>query len=38
MNETKELTPEEKNTISHRGNALRAFIPLLREAVNGDNK
>ena len=33
-----ELTPEEKNAISHRGNALRAFIPLLREAVNGDNK
>ena len=33
-----ELTPEEKNAISHRGNALRKFIPLLREAVNGDNK
>ena len=33
-----ELSPAEKNAISHRGNALRAFIPLLREAVNGDNK
>ena len=33
-----ELTSEEKNAISHRGNALRAFIPLLREAVNGNNR
>ncbi len=28
-----ELSPEEKNAISHRGNALRRFIPLLEEAV-----
>ena len=33
-----ELTPEEKNAISHRGNALRKFIPQLEEAVYGDNK
>lgn len=33
-----ELTPEEKNAISHRGNALRKFIPQLEEAVHGDYK
>ena len=31
-----QLTPEEKNAISHRGNALRKFIPLLEEAVKND--
>ena len=31
-----QLTPEEKNAISHRGNALRIFIPLLEEAVKND--
>ncbi len=33
-----ELTAEEKNAISHRGNALRRFIPLLKEALHGDYK
>ena len=33
-----ELTPQEKNAISHRGNALRAFIPLLKEAVDVNNE
>lgn len=28
-----ELTPEEKNVISHRGQALHAFLPLLRAAI-----
>ena len=31
-----QLTPEEKNAISHRGNALRIVIPLLEEAVKND--
>ena len=33
-----ELTPEEKNAISHRGKALREFIKILKEHMNADNK
>ena len=33
-----ELTPDEKNSISHRGKALRKFIPELQEYLNGINK
>lgn len=33
-----ELTPEEKNAISHRGKALREFINVLKEHMNADNK
>ena len=28
-----ELTPEEKNAISHRGKAFRAMVPHLRELL-----
>jgi XTP/dITP diphosphohydrolase len=28
-----ELTPDEKNAISHRGNAFRALVPVLRELL-----
>ena len=30
-----QLTPEEKNAISHRGNALRVFAEKLREHLKG---
>jgi XTP/dITP diphosphohydrolase len=30
---TAEMTPEDKNAISHRGNAFRALAPVLRELV-----
>lgn len=33
-----ELTPEEKNAISHRGKALREFIPKLEEYIHGIDK
>lgn len=33
-----ELTAEEKNSISHRGKALREFIPKLEEYLNGNNE
>lgn len=33
-----ELTPEEKNSISHRGNALRKFSPLLREYLEKEDR
>lgn len=33
-----ELTPEQKNAISHRGKALREFIKILKEHINADNK
>ena len=33
-----ELTAEEKNSISHRGNALRKFVPQLEEYLNGTDK
>lgn len=33
-----QLTSEEKNAISHRGKALRSFIPKLEEYINGINK
>ena len=33
-----ELTPDEKNAISHRGKALRAFAGELKRYYNGDNK
>ncbi len=33
-----ELTPEEKNAISHRGKALREFMIVLKEHINADNK
>lgn len=33
-----ELTPEEKNAISHRGKALREFMIVLKERINADNK
>ena len=33
-----ELTPDEKNAISHRGKALRAFAEELKRYYNGDNK
>ena len=33
-----ELTADEKNAISHRGNALRKFIPLLEDYLNGTDK
>lgn len=32
---TAEMPPEEKNAISHRGNAFRALAPLIRELVPG---
>jgi XTP/dITP diphosphohydrolase len=28
-----ELTPEEKNAISHRGKAFRALVPVIRELL-----
>ena len=28
-----EMTPEQKNAISHRGKALRALMPAIRELV-----
>ena len=31
-----QLTPEEKNAISHRGNALRAFAAELREYLTNN--
>ena len=33
-----ELTHEEKNSISHRGNALRKFAPLLREYLEKEDR
>lgn len=33
-----ELTPEEKNSISHRGNAMRLFEPKLREYLESERK
>ena len=33
-----ELTEDEKNAISHRGKALRAFAEELKRYYNGDNK
>ena len=33
-----ELTPEEKNAISHRGKALRSFLPQLEEYIHGIDK
>ena len=33
-----ELTPDEKNAISHRGKALRAFAEELKRYYNGNNK
>ena len=33
-----ELTAEQKNAISHRGNALRKFRPLLEEYIHGTDK
>ena len=30
-----ELTPEEKNAISHRGEAFRALAPLIAEVLRG---
>jgi XTP/dITP diphosphohydrolase len=30
---TSEMSPEDKNAISHRGNAFRALVPVLRELV-----
>ena len=38
LNQRQELTPEEKNAISHRGKALREFIKILKEHMNADNK
>ncbi|CPU64198.1 HAM1 protein homolog (NTPase) [Mycobacteroides abscessus] len=29
-----ELTPEEKDAVSHRGRALAALLPMLRNLVN----
>ena len=33
-----ELTPEEKNAISHRGKAMREFLKKFEEYLNGNNK
>lgn len=33
-----ELTAEEKNAISHRGRALREFMKIFKEKIDGDNK
>lgn len=33
-----ELTPDEKNAISHRGKALQKFMTVLKEHINADNK
>ena len=33
-----ELTPGEKNAISHRGKALREFIKIFEENINANNK
>ena len=33
-----ELTPDEKNTISHRGKAMREFLKKFEEYLNGNNK
>lgn len=33
-----ELTPDEKNAISHRGKAMREFMKLFEEYLNGNNK
>lgn len=33
-----ELTHEEKNSISHRGNAMRKFAPLLREYLKNEDR
>jgi XTP/dITP diphosphohydrolase len=33
-----ELTPEEKNAISHRGKAFRAMVPHLRELLGGGGR
>ena len=32
---TAELTPEEKDAISHRGRAFRALVPVLGELLSG---
>ena len=32
---TAELTPEEKDAISHRGHAFRALVPVLGELLSG---
>ena len=33
-----ELSPEEKNSISHRGNALRVFKEELEKKLNGTDQ
>ena len=33
-----ELTPDEKNAISHRGKAMREFLKIFEEYLNGNNK
>ena len=33
-----ELTPDEKNAISHRGKAMREFMEKFKEYLNGNNK
>lgn len=33
-----EMTHEEKNSISHRGNAMRKFAPMLREYLNKEER
>ena len=33
-----EMTHEEKNSISHRGNAMRKFAPMLREYMNKEER
>ena len=33
-----ELTPDEKNAISHRGKAMREFLKKFEEYLNGNNK
>ncbi|MBQ1235733.1 MAG: non-canonical purine NTP pyrophosphatase, partial [Oscillospiraceae bacterium] len=33
-----ELSPDEKNAISHRGKAMREFLKKFEEYLNGNNK
>lgn len=35
---TAEMSPDEKNAISHRGRALREFMKIFKEKIYGDNK
>lgn len=35
---TAEMSPDEKNAISHRGRALREFMKIFKEKIDGDNK